>query len=111
MEIFEEKVFKYRTADGKVFDTEVEATKHETELKTSVKLFTASRIIEIEFAKNPTVALNPTPNLFSILKQPSITGKSESEPITTKTLQSAIICTCLNYSSPCAQFKRFMTLK
>jgi hypothetical protein len=40
MEIFEEKVFKYRTADGKVFDTEVEATKHETELKTSVKLFT-----------------------------------------------------------------------
>ena len=33
MEKFEEKVFKYRTADGKVFDTEVEATKHETELK------------------------------------------------------------------------------
>lgn len=40
MEIFKETVIKYRTADGKVFDTEHEAKKHEAELKASVKLFT-----------------------------------------------------------------------
>lgn len=40
MEKFQETVIKYRTADGKVFDTEGEAAKHEMELKTSVKLFT-----------------------------------------------------------------------
>jgi hypothetical protein len=33
MEKFQETVIKYRTADGKVFDTEEEAKKHEMELK------------------------------------------------------------------------------
>lgn len=33
MEKFQETVFKYRTADGRVFDTEKEAEKHEMELK------------------------------------------------------------------------------
>lgn len=35
MEIFKETVYKYRTADGEVFDTEEEAKKHEMELKSS----------------------------------------------------------------------------
>lgn len=33
MEIFQETVYRYRTADGKVFNTEEDAKKHETELK------------------------------------------------------------------------------
>lgn len=33
MEIFQETVDRYRTADGKVFDTEEAAKKHEMELK------------------------------------------------------------------------------
>ena len=33
MEIFQETVNKYRTADGKVFNTEEDAKKHEMELK------------------------------------------------------------------------------
>lgn len=33
MEIFQETVNKYRTADGKVFNTEEDAKKHEKELK------------------------------------------------------------------------------
>lgn len=35
MERIEETVFKYKTADGKLFDTEADATKHEMELKSS----------------------------------------------------------------------------
>lgn len=38
MEIVQEKVYKYKTADGKVFDTEEEAKKHEAELKACVTL-------------------------------------------------------------------------
>ena len=35
MEIFQKTVYKYKTADGKVFDTEEEAKKHEKTLKSS----------------------------------------------------------------------------
>lgn len=38
MEIFQQTVYKYKTADGKVFDTEEEAKNHETELKACVTL-------------------------------------------------------------------------
>ena len=33
MKIFQQTVYKYKTADGKVFDTEEEAKNHEAELK------------------------------------------------------------------------------
>lgn len=35
MEIFQETVYRYKTADGKVFNTEKDAKKHEKELKSS----------------------------------------------------------------------------
>jgi hypothetical protein len=47
MEIFQETVNKYKTADGNVFDTEEEAKAHETELKacaTLIKLHNGKRL-------------------------------------------------------------------
>lgn len=38
MEIFQETVYKYKTADGKVFNTEEEAKKHEKELNADVTI-------------------------------------------------------------------------
>lgn len=38
MEKIEETVYKYRTADGKVFDTEEEAKKHEMKLNVNVTI-------------------------------------------------------------------------
>ncbi len=38
MEIFQETVNKYRTADGNVYNTEEDAKKHEAELKACVTL-------------------------------------------------------------------------
>lgn len=38
MEIFQETVYKYKTVDGKVFDTEEEAKKHEMELTANVAI-------------------------------------------------------------------------
>lgn len=35
MKIFKETVYRYKTADGKVFNTEKDAKKHEKELKSS----------------------------------------------------------------------------
>lgn len=39
MEIFQETVYKYKTADGRVFNTEEEAKNHEAELKSSNVIF------------------------------------------------------------------------
>lgn len=47
MEKIQETVYKYKTVDGKVFDTEEEAKKHEAELKacvTSIQLPNGKRL-------------------------------------------------------------------
>ena len=38
MEIFKQTVYKYKTVDGKLFDTEDEAKKHEMELTANVTI-------------------------------------------------------------------------